>query len=221
MNQVKRLYLQTIGSIFLLIAFFIGYVVKFYPTNFLLNNFDNFFIQIIQKITPAATNFYKSITFLGNPEFLTGLSIIFFIIFILKKYYLEALYLVINMVIVAGIGNQLLKILYRRPRPTLIDHIVEAHGFSFPSGHAMGSMLLYGSLALFGLYFFKNNKLLKYLNLFLFVLPLLIGCSRIYLGVHYPSDVLAGWLFGFSWLSLTYPIYRHLRFIHDFKQTRR
>ena len=98
-----------------------------------------------------------------------------------------------------GLLNLLLKNFFERERPN-IHSMIEADGFSFPSGHSMGSMTYYGFLGYLILRS-KRNPLSKVgLGILLCLIILLIGISRIYLGVHYPSDVLAGYAAGLAWL---------------------
>ena len=97
------------------------------------------------------------------------------------------------------------------PRPA-IEHLVYAGGYSFPSGHAMGSMLIFGSLLII-CYQRLHSKLLQFVTSMIFIiLILVIGLSRIYLGVHYPSDILAGFVLGFGILQFIYPFYKQKRF---------
>ena len=105
-----------------------------------------------------------------------------------------------NLVVVT-ILNQLLKRLLQRPRPTEF-RIIEENGYSFPSGHSMVSMAFYGYL-IYLIYRFVKNKYLKWISIVLLSLLIcLIGISRIYLGVHYTSDVLGGFLISISYLVI-------------------
>ncbi|MBT2757980.1 phosphatase PAP2 family protein [Mesobacillus foraminis] len=100
-----------------------------------------------------------------------------------------------------GILNLLLKGLFERERPE-INRIIDADGFSFPSGHSMGSIIFYGFL---GYLVFRSewkiHSKFGWITLLSMVI-FLVGISRVYLGVHYPSDVLAGFSAGFIWLIL-------------------
>jgi undecaprenyl-diphosphatase len=102
--------------------------------------------------------------------------------------------------------NQVLKRIIRRPRPTGIN-LIKENGFSFPSGHSMVSMAFYGVL----IYLINKSKLNKetklLLSLLLSILILFIGISRIYLGVHYASDVLAGFSLSLAYLIISIYIY--------------
>jgi undecaprenyl-diphosphatase len=115
-----------------------------------------------------------------------------------------------------GLINLLLKNFFKRERPSM-NRIIEADGFSFPSGHSMGSMTYYGFLGYLVLR--SNRKPLSKLGLgiFLCLVILLIGISRIYLGVHYPSDVLAGFIAGSVWLVICISL---LEIIYLYKQNK-
>lgn len=217
MNQTKKLYMQFSGSCALLIAFFLGYVVKFYSHSHWLQVFDQEITDWIRyPITDFKIHFWKTMTTFGNTPTVMIITAIVVLVCLWKKQYLEAGYMALNMMVIAALANQALKYLFARPRPS-IEHLVVAKGLSFPSGHAMGSLLCYGTLLIFVIYYVKNKPLKMILGILLGLLPFFVGCSRIFLGVHYPSDVLAGWLFSIAWLLLTYPIYRRRRFIKDFK----
>ena len=118
--------------------------------------------------------------------------------------------IIVNLVLITVI-NQLLKFILRRPRP--IDfRIVNETGFSFPSGHSMVSMAFYGFL-IYLIYKNIKNKYLKYILMsLLFILIILIGISRIYLGVHYTSDVLAGFLISISYLIIFIDVFNKYEF---------
>lgn len=100
----------------------------------------------------------------------------------------------------AGFLNFLLKNLFERARPDMFRVISES-GYSFPSGHAMVSLCFYGMLAIIISRYISSLAGRLLLLIFTFVLVILIGISRIYLGVHYPTDVLAGYTAGATWLG--------------------
>lgn len=139
----------------------------------------------------------KGLTRLGGAVFLILLSTILLIALKNKKI---GLYIWANLGI-STILNQALKHIFQRPRPTEYRIINEA-GYSFPSGHSMVSMAFYGFL-IYLIYKNVKNKYLKWgLIALLSLLILLIGLSRIYLGVHYTSDVIAGFLVSVSYLII-------------------
>ena len=148
---------------------------------------------ISDNVTPIA----KAITQLGGAIFLIGLSITLAIIIKNKKI---GILIWVNIAI-STLLNQILKFIIQRPRPTEF-RIIDERGYSFPSGHSMISATFYGFL-IYLIYKNVKNKYLKYsLIIMLVILILLIGTSRIYLGVHYTSDVLAGFLIAISYLII-------------------
>lgn len=118
----------------------------------------------------------------------------------------------LGMVLNLGVGAILcfiIKNIVRRPRPPLSEMIVLERGYSFPSAHTVNNVILYG-FAIYLIYKnMKNKKLRNFLCVILALIPVLIGISRIYLRVHYPSDVLAGFAIGISFViifvSIIYP----------------
>ena len=139
----------------------------------------------------------KFITNLGGAIFLIILTIILLISIKNKKIGLS----IFSNLAIITILNQLLKRILQRPRPTEY-RIIEETGYSFPSGHSMISMAFYGYL-IYLIYKYVENKYVKWILISLLsVLICLIGVSRIYLGVHYTSDVLGGFLISISYLVI-------------------
>ncbi|MGN7997813.1 phosphatase PAP2 family protein [Sphingomonas sp. 22176] len=95
--------------------------------------------------------------------------------------------------------NGLLKIFLNRPRPEVVPHLAHVSSASFPSGHAMTSAAVYLTLGVMVAQTQDSRWARAYLLGMAVLLVLLIGCSRVFLGVHWPSDVLAGWCFGAIW----------------------
>ena len=121
-------------------------------------------------------------------------------LFILIKNKKIGLSIFSNLVIIT-ILNQLLKRILQRPRPTEY-RIIEETGYSFPSGHSMVSMAFYGYL-IYLIYKYVKNKYIKWISIVLLsILICSIGVSRIYLGVHYTSDVLGGFFISISYLII-------------------
>ena len=156
---------------------------------------DYIYHHISKLISPSFTFFFKFITKLGSASVLIGIIIATFIIFKNKRI---GLYMSINLVCIF-ILNQLLKFFFERPRP--IDlMIIEESGYSFPSGHSMVSMAFYGFIIFLLWKYLKNNKLKWFYTILLIFLIVLIGISRIYLGVHYATDVIAGFYISIAYL---------------------
>jgi len=148
-------------------------------------------------IADFTTPIAKFITNFGGAIFLIIATIILFILIKNKKIGFS----IISNLVIVTILNQLLKNILQRPRPNEF-RIVEETGYSFPSGHSMASMAFYGYL-IYLIYKYVKNKYLKWtLIVLLGILICTIGISRIYLGVHYTSDVLGGFLISISYLVI-------------------
>ena len=143
------------------------------------------------------TNVVKILTSLGSALVIIILTIVLFIAIKNKKI---AISVVINLIVIT-ILNNLLKIIFLRPRPDVNNLILES-GYSFPSGHSATGMAFYGYL-IYLIYKYVNNKNIKIpLIIFLSLIIVAIGLSRIYLGVHYASDVLGGFLLAIVYLII-------------------
>ena len=109
-------------------------------------------------------------------------------------------------ILVAVAGGQLLSTLLKagidRPRPELVSHLVNETSLSFPSGHALLSAVTYLTLGSLAARFLPGRTTKIFVLCLAVLTTLLVGVSRVYLGVHWPSDVLAGWCAGFAWAML-------------------
>jgi undecaprenyl-diphosphatase len=156
--------------------------------------FDSTIIAAVQGFeSPGLTFIMKFFTFIGSGTqvVVIALLVLFFLFKVL--HHRRELILFIWVVLGSTILNEILKTVFHRARPT-IHRIVEANGFSFPSGHSMAAFSLYGVIA-FLLWRHLSTSLGRgLLVLFSIFMIIMIGVSRIYLGVHYPSDVLGGFL---------------------------
>ena len=200
----KKAY-QAVAVIFLLLFLSLTYIVTSHVD--WLNGFDQTLTKFVRIPFPDWNHGQRLITSLGNP-----LVVILF--FLISSYWLwskkqrnEFKWLAINFIGVAGILNPLIKFLVRRDRPS-IPHLVAETTYSFPSGHAATSMIFYGTFIFLLPILISNRKLALLLQILLTGLILSIGVSRIYLGVHYPSDIVAGYSLSLTWLCFTYPYYR-------------
>jgi undecaprenyl-diphosphatase len=117
-------------------------------------------------------------------------------------------------VFIASVGgwilNGALKELFQRPRPEVVPHLSEVLTLSFPSGHAMSSASVYLTLGVLLMRIAERRATKIYCMAIAVLVTVLVGSSRVYLGVHYPSDVLAGWLIGLSWAVLCWIVERAL-----------
>lgn len=152
--------------------------------------FDNFcYDQLSLLISDKMTFFVKMITSFGSAFALVGIALLIMLFFKNKRY---GILVGINLIVVF-LFNLLLKFIFARPRPIDIN-LIEESGYSFPSGHAMVSTAFYGFL----IYLILKSKLSKLTKIIysvlLTILIVFICITRVYLGVHYASDVLGGFL---------------------------
>lgn len=166
-------------------------------------SFDTSIISFFKSIENEALDTVMIvITELGSVWFLTAFSIAAILYLWLRHKDKWGILFFIIAVGGGGLLTTLLKNLYERGRPS-INPDIDAIGFSFPSGHSMGSLIFYGFIIYF-IFRSRKSELLKGLAIsFMAVLVLFIGISRIYLGAHFPSDVLAGYTAGAIWLLLS------------------
>ncbi|PZO35442.1 MAG: hypothetical protein DCF19_23890 [Pseudanabaena frigida] len=155
-------------------------------------------IAILEKIHTAQRIELDAIAFaltqLGRARSIMAIAFLVSIFLAWRKQWRSLSYLLVT-VVSSGVLNLLIKFLFHRHRPALWDSIAPEFDFSFPSGHAMLSMTLVITLAIL-----IPQK--HWRSLFLFcgvMLAISIGWSRLYLGVHYPSDVLGGWALAIAW----------------------
>ncbi|RYY39843.1 MAG: phosphatase PAP2 family protein [Chitinophagaceae bacterium] len=174
------------------------------------NSFDQQVFDALEPfVSPANNTLMKTITFFGTHRFLipANLALIGWFLFVRPhKWYsikIPAIGLS-SLVLMAG-----LKHLFGRERP-LIPLLEPARGLSFPSGHALMSMTFYGMLIYITWHSVKDPRIKWPLIVALFLFILLIGFSRIYLRVHYTSDVLAGFAMGWLWIVLALKSLRYI-----------
>ena len=114
--------------------------------------------------------------------------------------------------VVAGVLlSNVLKLAFERPRPDIVPHAVHVFTTSFPSGHATFSAITYLTLGTLLASFHASLRFKVYFLSLAVLLTLAVGVSRIYLGVHYPTDVLAGWCVGAAWAALCWTIFNWLQ----------
>ena len=204
----------TKGSFALLLFVILGYVVKFHPNY--LKDFDSL-IQITLRgdLPHTLTFFFSSVTSLINtPVIMTWVAVLAGF-FLYKKWWSEAILLIGNLAL-TGILVAFLKNIYQHSRPA-IQHLVEEGGFSFPSGHALASTLIFGTLLIIVSQRIKSVQTKRILQSLMIVMIFIIMTSRVYLGVHYPTDVLGSFLLGLGILHIEFPYYDKLRFQWRFK----
>jgi len=198
---VKKLKKEHISKIFIIISII---VILFITSNIILYDslpIDTIVSNLINKIRCNELDiFMKIITKFGNTDTIIILVIITLLVIIKKLKNKKLALITLTAIITNVLFNQLIKFSLKRPRP--IHKLIEIGGYSFPSGHAMISMMFYGLLIYLYYKLLKNKKLKAILITINIILILLIGFSRIYLNVHYFSDVIAGYLISILYLYI-------------------
>lgn len=143
----------------------------------------------------------RDITALGGAAVLSLFALIGFGFLWLRKKYRLLVFMIFS---IAGgfLISFLLKFWFGRPRPHLVPHLSQVYTSSFPSGHSAMSAVVYITIAFLVSSTFEDFRIKRYFFLWAFLLTFLVGLSRIYMGVHYPTDVFAGWIFGVLWTIL-------------------
>lgn len=178
-----------------LISTFMLVLIVLFIDNVTVSSIDDFWYrEIISKMSPGITLSMRFITEMGNTLTIIILCISFFLFMSTRKKWAIP---IASSVMIASTANIILKFVFGRDRPHIL-RLIEENDFSFPSGHAMNNAALYTTLLLLTLQYVENKKLKIIISIICILMPILIGISRIYLGVHYATDVIAGWLLGIT-----------------------
>jgi len=157
---------------------------------------------LVEHRTTGLTDVFRVITRLGGPGVIISLSLVVALLLVWRHHRVLAFGLV-----VATVGTALLvavvKLLVDRSRPPPLDRLAVATGASFPSGHSAEAIAFYGALAWIVVELVRGRRSRMLVCAGAIMLGLAIGFSRAYLGVHWASDVLSGWLLGLGWLAAT------------------
>lgn len=187
-NKKNLIVILLAGAIFILTAILV--------MSNKLDSLDKFVYNILPK-NDVITCIMKIITSFG--EFYT-FGIISILFLMIAKDKINSLCIPLNLGIISGL-NYILKVIIRRPRP-IGYRLIEETGFSFPSGHSATSLAFYGYI-IYLIYKYCKSRKLKVISITLLsTLILMIGISRIYLGVHYASDVIGAFLYSTSYLLI-------------------
>ncbi|WP_245864409.1 phosphatase PAP2 family protein [Paenibacillus donghaensis] len=173
--------------------------------------FDLAIIHAVQSAESAPlTSLAKSLSLVGSTQLAIVISLVVMgLLFLLLKHRVE-----IVLFLWVGLGSQvlntLMKLWFRRERPDL-HRMIEQAGFSFPSGHSMAAFSLYGVTAFLLWRHLRSRRERVVLILLVVFMTGGIGWSRIYLGVHYPSDVIGGYAVSGAWLMLSITLFQKYR----------
>lgn len=195
-------------SLLALIPFLIIIVIITFNMNTIQHIDNRVTLSIISWRTPQLSSFFSAVTILANPtSVVTTVLILAIIAYVLtKRFHLPLWIILTNSIGSLGL-NPLVKNIIQRSRPDEELRLVQEASYSFPSGHAFASMVAFGCVILLLLLFLKPSAFRGVLIVLSFVTILLIGFSRIFLGVHYLSDVVAGFSLGLFWLFISLSIF--------------
>lgn len=202
------------GSFALLLFVLLGYMVKFYPDT--LVGFDQPIQTALRGDLPDyLTVLFRALTHLIDIPVIITWVVITAVIFYRKQWKIESYFMAGNLAL-AGLLIVTFKNIYQRPRPAIL-HLVEEKGFSFPSGHSLAVTLMVGTLIVILSQRIKDPVWRKIVQIILGFYLVSVLLSRVYLGVHYPSDVLASFCVGLGVLFIEFPFYDKFRFQWRFK----
>jgi undecaprenyl-diphosphatase len=131
-----------------------------------------------------------------------------------------ALYVAVSVAGGAALSTGL-KILFDRPRPDIVDHLDVIHTASFPSGHAMVGTVTYLTLGGLLVRYARSRAEIAYILCAVLLLSIMVGVTRVYLGVHWPSDVIAGWALGVAWSSFIWAVITTIEMRSAYQEQRR
>ncbi|MFD1929674.1 phosphatase PAP2 family protein [Sporosarcina siberiensis] len=205
---MRELFLRLLLALILCICFGVlfGYIASAISSESIVD-FDRTVIDFVQGMeTTWLTTALKGFTWIGSVYFVApiGLLIVGYLYF--KLHYRHQAVLFATVMIGTVVVNFLLKIYFKRERPE-IHKIMEANGFSFPSGHTMMAFSLYAIIAYIAWRNVRTTLSRVLLFLFAVTMIIVIGMSRIYLGVHFPSDVIGGLAASALWLTIAISVY--------------
>ena len=152
-----------------------------------------------ENSSPALTRAVEIFTHVGSGVWLTALATVAVVLLVRRRGWADAL-LVAMATAGALVINPIFKQFFSRPRPAIHDPNLTLQTFSFPSGHAMGSAAVYGAIAIVLARRLRGTVWARLVVAAAVLIVLLVGASRVYLGAHYPTDVVAGWILGLAWL---------------------
>ncbi len=188
LEKKQKILLIVLCVLFIILAIFVNYG--------LTKQIDNIVYSLIQNIqTNQITEILKIITNIGGIPSLFFIALFLSIILFICQKRKQGIAILLNLLMSSSMYI-ILKNIFQRPRPEAVEQLISETGHSFPSGHTTNNVAFYG----FAIYLIyenvKNKKVRNLLIILLSIMPILIGFSRIYLRVHYFSDVLAGIIVG-------------------------
>lgn len=207
MNKTIQTKRDTIIPATIFLILYAAWAILVASENQFIHEFDRTVINIICNNNPILIKFATVFTNLGNTNVIMVETILLVIVLALFKKFAYAFFTAGTMIAANGY-NWIIKHAIARHRP-FTHHLVAAHGYSFPSGHSVGSATLFGILIVLTILLVKNKAAKTVLCIVWTCFPILIGYTRIFSHVHYPSDVVGGFLEGIAFLLIGYSFLYH------------
>ena len=207
MNKTIQTKRDTIIPATIFLILYAAWAILVASENQFIHEFDRTVINIICNNNPILIKFATVFTNLGNTNVIMVETILLVIVLALFKKFAYAFFTAGTMIAANGY-NWIIKHAIARHRP-FTHHLVAAHGYSFPSGHSVGSATLFGILIVLTILLVKNKAAKTVLCIVWACFPILIGYTRIFSHVHYPSDVVGGFLEGIAFLLIGYSFLYH------------
>lgn len=202
--MVKKLGIT--GLVFLLLFIFVTIAVI--TDSLWINRFDNTLTTLIQgQVTEAGASFVSVATDIADFMAIAILTVLTVIILFAKRMYIASLWFGFTVLICAWFMMDTLKIIIGRERPDELVITMET-SLSYPSGHSISSVIFYGFLALGLILIMKKTSLKIIVGILGALIILFVMASRVYLGVHYPTDVIGGICFGLSSIFISASLYQ-------------
>lgn len=172
-------------------------------------NFDTVIREwVYAHRTAVLSGFFIPVTYMGNWQSIVLLGLVL----LLYKGTRRDIGLPFAVISLGStVAYKVVKGFFQRPRPDIAVRLIEQGGYSFPSGHSMNGLVCFGILIYLIRRYCKNRKLADGLTVFLAVLITAIGLSRVYVGVHFPTDIIGGWSLGAVYLCLSIIILEKIR----------
>lgn len=198
--------LYFLGIIIVLMISFI--FIVFHVSGQKINQFDQIVITLIQGIeSPFLTSVMKLFTIIGSFYFVIAIVLFMSFIMYFKMGLRSELILLFIVTLGTPLLNKILKHYFQRERP-ILHRLIEINGYSFPSGHAMNALALYGVLTFILWKYMKSHLRHTILLVVSILFIMMIGLSRVYLGVHYPTDIIGGYVASSIWLTIAIWFYQ-------------
>ena len=207
MNKTIQTKRDTIIPATIFLILYAAWAILVASENQFIHEFDRTIINIICNNNPILIKFATVFTNLGNTNVIMVETILLVIVLAVFKKFAYAFFTAGTMIAANGY-NWIIKHAIARHRP-FTHHLVAAHGYSFPSGHSVGSATLFGILIVLTILLVKNKAAKTVLCIVWACFPILIGYTRIFSHVHYPSDVVGGFLEGIAFLLIGYSFLYH------------